>query len=112
MSFAKELNKRVSIQRKSVTKDSYGGNVESWVAIGKVWAGVAPASLTRRRQTKQGGDESIATIPIKVRFGADVEVDDRVEFRAEIYEVKHVENVGFANRVLILTCELLPQGAR
>lgn len=111
MSLAKELNKRITIKRKTCAKDGYGGNVESWTVIGQVWAGVAPPSLTRRRQTKQGGEESIATVPVKVRFGADVQVDDRVECRGVLYEVKHVDNVNFSNRVLILTCEALPQGA-
>jgi SPP1 family predicted phage head-tail adaptor len=111
MNLARELNKRITIQRKSVAKDSYGGNVESWPVVAEVWAGVAPPSLTRRRQTTQGGEESIATVPVKVRFGVNVEVDDRIIFRGAAYEVKHVENVGFDNRVLILTCVSLPLGA-
>ncbi|MTW11427.1 phage head closure protein [Pseudoduganella eburnea] len=111
MTLAKELNKRITIQRKSHTKDSFGGNVESWTNVGNVWAGVAPVSLTRRRQTKQGGEESVTSIPIKVRFGVDVAIDDRILFRGATYEVKQIENPGFANRVLVLTCESLPLGA-
>lgn len=62
------LDKRVSIQRRSSTKDSYGQEIDSWTTIAQVWAQVKPLGGKERMRSTAMVVESILTHTVTVRY--------------------------------------------
>lgn len=62
------LDKRVSIQRRSSTKDSYGQEIDSWTTIAQVWAQVKPLGGKERMRNTAMVVESILTHTVTVRY--------------------------------------------
>jgi SPP1 family predicted phage head-tail adaptor len=64
------LDKRVSIQRRSSTKDDYGQEIDSWTTIAQVWAQVKPLGGKERMRNTAMVVESILTHTVTVRYSA------------------------------------------
>jgi SPP1 family predicted phage head-tail adaptor len=64
------LDKRVSIQRRSSTKDSYGQELDSWTTIAQVWAQVKPIGGKEAMRNTAMVVESILTHKVTVRYSA------------------------------------------
>jgi SPP1 family predicted phage head-tail adaptor len=62
------LDKRVTIQRRSATKDSYGQELDSWTTLAQVWAQVKPLGGKERMRTAAMVVESILTHIVTVRY--------------------------------------------
>lgn len=62
------LDKRVTIQRRSATLDSYGQELDSWTTIAQVWAQVKPLGGRERMRTVAMVVESILTHTVTVRY--------------------------------------------
>lgn len=62
------LDKRITIQRRSSTKDSYGQEIDSWTTIAQVWAQVKPMGGRERMRTAAMVVESILTHTVTVRY--------------------------------------------
>lgn len=62
------LDKRVSIQRRSATKDVFGQEIDSWTTIAQVWAQVKPLGGKERMRNTAMVVEAILTHTVTVRF--------------------------------------------
>lgn len=51
----------ITIQRKSVTTDEFGGEIEAWNDLCREWVDYRPGSGTERRQAAQEGAALVAT---------------------------------------------------
>lgn len=60
------LDKRITIQRRSATKDAYGQEVNQWVDIASVWANVKP--IGGRERMRSMVVESTLTHTVMVRY--------------------------------------------
>lgn len=62
------LDKRVTVQQRSSTKDSYGQEIDSWTTIAQVWAQVKPIGGKERMRNAAMVVESILTHTVTVRY--------------------------------------------
>ena len=66
---AGRLNRRVTIQQKSVARDALGAEVITWVDVATVWAEVSPYSGREFVALRQAQDEITTRITIRYRPG-------------------------------------------
>lgn len=102
---AGDLNERITIQRKLVTRDAIGGQIETWQVRMEVWAMAAPMSAGeqyRRQQIQAKADWKII-----IRWNGDVLPSDRIAFRRKTLEIKGILNPDMRRRFLELSCEEL-----
>lgn len=104
------LNKRITIQQRTKTRDASGGFIESWANLiaagdGKVWAGVKNLSGNDRRASSHGGVVSEARTEFTVRFLASITAQMRISYSGKIYNIKHVNDFNEGHRFMILTCD-------
>lgn len=96
-----KLNTLMRLERKVVTQDSYGQNVESWQHEAKVWTGRAPSN------GREGftGDRPVSNTPIilDMRYRDNVGPEHRLVHNATVYEIESVEEIERRSR-LRLTC--------
>ena len=66
---AGKLDRRVTVQRRQATTDSYGQESGTWVDIATVWANVKP--IGGREKLRAMAYESTLTHTVMVRYRAD-----------------------------------------
>lgn len=93
-----KFNRIVSIQRKTTTNDSYGGQVEAWTTYATVWASVMP--LKGRELIAAQAAQSEVTTRIGMYYRADVQPVDRILHGSNIYNIMSVIDPEDAHREL------------
>ncbi|MBY0474214.1 MAG: phage head closure protein [Nitrosomonas sp.] len=105
---AGQLNRQISIQQRSQTKDAEGGMVDAWVDVFPavlLWARVNNLSGNERSSTKQGGQVSDARTEFTIYYLAGVTNEMRISYNSKHYNIRHVNNYMDLNEYLIITCD-------
>lgn len=96
------LNRKIVIQSKTITTDSYGGQVESWATFATVWASKNP--LNGRELMAAQAAQSEVTTKFVTRYLSGVLPSMRISFGGEYYNISEVIDPDDAHRELqILT---------
>lgn len=102
---AGELNERVTIQRRSSTRDAMGGQIETWQVRATLWARVQPMSAGEQYRRQQ--IQAKADWKVTIRYNGDVLPSDRLSWRGRTFEIKGILNPDMRRRFLDLACEEL-----
>jgi SPP1 family predicted phage head-tail adaptor len=97
---AGKLRHQITIQRKSLTTDEYGGPVETWADVDTVWASVEPLS-GRELANAQTVNAEITT-RITMRYLAGVIAADRIVFEGRFYNLQSVIDEEMKHRQLVI----------
>lgn len=98
-----KLNRRVSLLKRFVTRDEYGGEVTDWKTVGRVWANVAPEYGIEYLQSQQVTAETI--VKITLRYNPEITVENRIEYNGKLYEIVGVMDEDTGHRATILNCK-------
>lgn len=63
------LNRRVTIQQKSASRDAYGGEAITWTTVAIVWAAVLPLRGREYMAIREAGAELTTRFVIRYRSG-------------------------------------------
>ena len=85
---AGKLRRRASLQRKSVSQDSYGAENVTWAEFAAVWAGVKP--LQGREFWNVQGEQGEGSTEITIRYLDGVKVEDRAVVDGRTYDIEAV----------------------
>jgi SPP1 family predicted phage head-tail adaptor len=96
------LRERITVQRKSVTRDAFGGETITWTDVATVWAEAQP--IGGREYTALRQAQSEITIRFRLRYLAGVTPAMRVSWNGGQYDIVEVIDVGARNRELELLC--------
>jgi SPP1 family predicted phage head-tail adaptor len=100
---AGKLRNQVVIQGLVNTPDDVGGNIESWVDIGTVWAQVRPLR-GKEFWSAQQVNSSLDTV-ITIRYHENITTVNRIKFGDRIYKIHAVVNPEERREQLQLMCE-------
>lgn len=89
---AGRLDRRVTLQRRALTRDVYGGEVPNWTDYATVWAG--REDKRGREEFEAGAVRGEAQAVFRLRHRPDVRVEDRVLDAGTIWDVISVAEVG------------------
>lgn len=92
------------MQRKSVSQDSYGAEIESWAEFAAVWANVRP--LQGREFWSVQGEQGEAGTEITIRYLDGVKVEDRAICEGRTYDIEAV-TWDERQREMVLMCREL-----
>ena len=103
------LDKRVSIQRRSSTRDSYGQEIDSWTTIAQVWAQVKPLGGKEAMRGAAMVVESILTHKVTVRYSESLmpplEADAwRIVYGARLLNISTTRDVEEERRFIEFDC--------
>ena len=89
------LDRRVVIQRATITRDAMGEQVETWGALATVWASATPVRDGER--FADGEVRSLITMRFQVRWSpqvASLDERDRLLFDGRTYDIHGVKETG------------------
>lgn len=98
------LRERVVVQKKSVTRNTYGEEVIAWVEVDTYWAAVEPL----RGREYMEGRQLDAAIDTRIRIRYDnigIGPEMRVTYRNHVYNIIAVVHVLERQRELHLMCQ-------
>jgi SPP1 family predicted phage head-tail adaptor len=99
------LRKRVTLQSQSITQDSHGAPVASWVEEAVVWASITPMTGTEFFAAAARGEEK--PVRVMIRYSSDVESIDstwRVVYGTRVFNILSIINVKERDEMLALAC--------
>lgn len=105
---AGELNRRVTVQARATTQDTYGGQDFIWTDLFTAWASINP--MSGRELVAAQAAQSDSTHEIKMRYRSEfanpTEVQKyRILYKARIFNVKASMNQEERNRVVVLQAQ-------
>lgn len=86
------LDRRVTIERATLTRDSLGTEVTAWTPLAEVDAEVRQVSDGERWRAGEVGAE--LTARIRIRWGLGVTVRDRVIHEGRVHDIVGVKEIG------------------
>jgi SPP1 family predicted phage head-tail adaptor len=100
---AGDLRERITVQSKSVTRNSIGDEVVTWPDFATVWAQVEP--LRGREFFAAAQMQSSVEVRFRIRYRSDLTVDaHRVLWRGVTYDIRSLIDVDGRRNVLELMC--------
>ena len=99
---AGRLRHRLELQERSVTRDSYGAEVETWTTQHVIWGSVEPLSGSEYFASKQTQAER--SHKIIIRYISDLHVTWRIKFGSRTFGIESIINRDERNRELTLMC--------
>ena len=96
------LRNRITIQKKSVTRNSYGEEVITWVTHCQAWAQIEPLSGREFLEARQIQAEGM--VRFTMRYQAGIAPEMRVLDGSEIFNIQSVIHVEERGREIQLMC--------
>lgn len=87
---AGQLRHRIGIERKTETRDAYGGVIETWVPIATRWGHVVP--LTARESFQAQQVDARISHHVRLRHFDGLTAEDRLTYAARVFHISAVLN--------------------
>jgi SPP1 family predicted phage head-tail adaptor len=102
---AGKLRHRVTLQRKTSTRDAAGQHIEPWTDLGTVRASIEPLSGIERLDG--GAEYAESTVRVRMRHSSltgSLTPADRLSYGGQVYDIQNVANLWERDRELVLMC--------
>lgn len=101
---AGQRDRRIQVLKRQETRGASGGVTVTWVPAFRLWAA---AHDRTGRERLMGGQEEVAAWDIRftVLYRADVARTDRIQYGADTFSVRHIDELGRRDG-LVLLCSL------
>jgi SPP1 family predicted phage head-tail adaptor len=96
------LRKRITIQIRSTTKDSYGQPLTEWSDIATVWGEVAP--MSGRELLAAEAVQSSLTHSVSIRYFAGLKPSMRIKYGDRLFDIQSVIDEDERHRTMTLLC--------
>jgi SPP1 family predicted phage head-tail adaptor len=95
-----KLNQRLTILEQLELTDARGLTKVDWQAVKTVWAGVN--NLYGKEYWEAKSYKAESTLEVVIRFSAfpNLHTHHKIKYRGKLYNVTHVDNLQYANKVL------------
>ena len=102
-----KLDKRITLQSRSATLDSYGQEIDSWTDVATVWANVKPVGGREKLRSMQV--DSLLTHTVAIRYGARFmpprTVDAwRISYNSRLFNIVAAMDLDEERKYIIFDC--------
>ena len=102
---AGELNKRLTIQAKGLSRDTTGGTKESYTDVSTVWGSIS--YLTGREYFQASQDNADRTVKIKIRHFQGLSVTHRIAYGHQRFDIEAIQPDAKKTEMLLICLEVL-----
>jgi SPP1 family predicted phage head-tail adaptor len=100
---AGKLDKKLILQSQSITRDTFGAEVVTWVNTAQVYASMEQVSGRELYTAQQINAE--ATTKITIRHRKDITPKMRLVYKERVFDIVKFDNVKEASHTIVLTCK-------
>lgn len=93
-----ELDRQITIQKRTTVDDSFGDPVETWSTVAVVWAHKREIS---GREIFEGGTQAIADTVFTIWHRADVTREMRIDYKGQLYDILSTKELGRGEKLEI-----------
>jgi len=97
-----KLRHRITVQKKTESRDSHGGVTYTWTNENSRWAEVQPLAGRELWQARQA--QMHATLRVSMRYYPGLTSEHRIIFGSRILNIEAVTNVGERNIETVALC--------
>jgi SPP1 family predicted phage head-tail adaptor len=101
---AGRLDRMITIESLTQTRDAEGGMVDTWTTFATSWAMIKNLSGNERSVTPHGGVAAEARTEFTIRYLSGVTAKMRVTYDGKYYNIAHVNDFEESHRFMVLTC--------
>lgn len=94
----------MSLQRRVVVRDSFGGEIEKWFDVEDVWAGVNQTGTSERFENNAARKVPLRNATFTIGWRADVSETSRVVYDGFPWDIKGIAEIGY-RRGLTVYCQ-------
>jgi head-tail adaptor len=91
---AGKLDRLITIEQKSVTKDALGGEVITWTTYATAWAGYKGQRITEGVESDQVVASRIVEFTFRSLDAPAVDESMRISYDSGIYEIEGIKIIG------------------
>lgn len=88
------MDRRMTIQRRTLQPNGYGEQVEVWADLVTVWAKVDYPQAGSNEEIDSGLQTAYTRCTFSIRWRSDLEATDRIRYYNEIYDVTALRPKG------------------
>lgn len=103
---AGRLDRKVTIQVNTPTKDDFGGEADSWGTLAIVWAEITQVSGRETFEADQIA--AVAQVRFRIRYRSDVTAKNRISYNGNLYNIHHAAELGRGDGLDLFTSVLNP----
>ena len=89
------LNRIVSIERPTVSRDHFGSEILKWIQLAEVWANVRPVTGEERYREGSKKKQFLRRAKMRIRWRDDVYEVYRVIYNGLTWDIEGIEQIGF-----------------
>ena len=99
-----KLDRRITIQQRTVSGNAYSEPIETWTTLATVWAGVEYPITGSDEETSDNLNVARQRAIFTIRYIDSVDFISRILYGTEIYDIERISEVG-RRQYLKLTAE-------
>ena len=106
MANASKMDRRITIESRTLTQDAAGGNVETWAVLAYSWA--EQVAQRGKESETAGADRAENATMWRVRYksfltGVSASSGYRITYKSEVFNITHAKEEGRQNTHLLTT---------
>jgi SPP1 family predicted phage head-tail adaptor len=87
-----KLDRRITLQTLTISRDGYGATIETWTDLDTVWAEVVPLKGTEYFAAAQIVVEE--QLKFRIRYRSDLTEKVRITYNGQTYDVQNITEIG------------------
>ena len=107
------LNKRITFQKATSTKDKYGNHKPGWSDYFACWATVVASGRRSEEVSAAAVTREEQYVDVTVRWSSETSLVNAKEYRIlidnDIYDILSCNNKGYEHKMRVFTCALEPR---
>ena len=97
------LDRIIEIQRRTVTRDSFGGEIETWVKLDTVWAHVNQTGADEAFRNESNREQATRDARMTIHWRDDLDETMRVIYDERAWDIRGIAEIGFRRKLELLT---------
>ena len=94
MTTQQQLDRIITIQQRSATRDAFGSEVVTWVDLASVWARFSPQSAREQFRNESNIEQASNTAAFRIRWRDDLDEAMRVVYDGHNWDIEGIIEVG------------------
>lgn len=86
------MDRRIVVEKPTITQDALGGRVEAWQEVCQTWAEIVPQSV--RARYDGAVESSERKVIFRVRYISDIKETQRVRYEDKTYQIIGLQELG------------------